>query len=119
MQFAPALSVLPQVVVSAKSPLCPIEIVVLPVPELVTVTFCPALVVPTACEPNVRLVGDGVTMTVVVPVPVRVTVCGEFDAASVTESVPVRVPPAVGVNVTLTVQLIPAFSVVPQLFVCA
>jgi len=32
-----------------------------------------------------------------------------------TESVPVRVPIAVGVNVTLTVQLAPAFNVVPQL----
>jgi hypothetical protein len=39
------------------------------------------------------------------PVPVNLTVCGEFVASSVIVTVPVRVPVAVGVNVTITVQL--------------
>jgi hypothetical protein len=37
----------------------------------------------------------------------------------VTEIAPVRVPVVVGVNVTVSVQLDPAFRVVEQLFVCA
>ena len=85
-----------------------------------TVTGLLALVVPTACEANVKLAGVAVTVTTVaVPVPVKLTVCGEFDAVSVIEIVPVRVPVTVGVKVTFTVQFAPAFSVVPQVFVCA
>ena len=53
-----------------------------------------------------------------IPVPVRLAVCGLFVALSVTVRVPVRVPPAVGVNVTLMVQVSPAATLAPQLFVC-
>ena len=48
------------------------------------------------------------------PVPVRLTVCGLFAAVSVNVSVPVAVPVAVGENVTPTVQLAPAATLVPQ-----
>jgi hypothetical protein len=61
VQFASAFSVGGQVLVSAKSPLGAIEIVVLAAPELVTITAWLALVVPTPCEANVKLVGEGVT----------------------------------------------------------
>jgi hypothetical protein len=37
----------------------------------------------------------------------------------VIETAPVRVPTCVGANFTLTVQVAPAFSVLPQVFVCA
>jgi hypothetical protein len=57
--------------------------------------------------------------TGVVPVPVSVTVCGLPVALSVIVSVPVRVPPAVGVKVTLIVQLAPAATVDPQVLVSA
>ena len=40
------------------------------------------------------------------PVPVRLEVCGLFEALSDTLNVPVLVPTAVGVNVTLIVQLV-------------
>jgi hypothetical protein len=56
------------------------------------------------------------------PLPVSVTVCGLPEALSVSVSVPVRAPLAVGVNVTLIVQLPPAAIVEGesgQLFVCA
>ena len=66
------------------------------------------------------LVGVAVTVTVAAaPVPVSPTDCGEFVAWSVIEIEPVRVPVVVGLNVTLTVQLAPAASVVEQVFVCA
>ena len=64
-QFAPAVRVPVQVlageVAMAKSPLGATEIVVFTVPVFFTVTLCAGLVVPTACEPNVRLVGVGAT----------------------------------------------------------
>jgi hypothetical protein len=69
------------------------------VPVFITVTLNGALVVLTACGPNVKLLG--VTLTVAappVPVPVSVTVCGLPVALSVNVIVPVRVPVAVGLN---------------------
>ena len=53
------------------------------------------------------------------PVPLRDTVCGLPEALSVTVSVPVREPAAVGVKVTLTVQLLLAAREVPQLLLWA
>ena len=52
-----------------------------------------------------------------IPVPVSDTVCGLPVALSTTESVPVLVPTAVGVNVTLIVQNAPIARLVPQLLV--
>lgn len=109
-------SVVPQVLVCEKSPLAATVIDVDPVPVFFTVTTLAALVVPIVCAANVSLVGVAVTTTVAaLPVPVRATVCGEFVALSATETVPVRVPTAVGLNVTDMVQLalLPP-SVVPQ-----
>ena len=86
---------------------------------LFTFTTCGALLVPTFCELNVKLVGVTVNCGVLeAPVPVSDTFCGLLEAESVSVSVPVRVPPAVGVKVTLTVQLAPAARLLPQLLVC-
>lgn len=87
-----------------------------PVPVLVTVKDMLLLVVPTGCDGNVKLVGEGVTMTVV-PVPDNITLCGEVDELSVIVIEPGRLPPVVGENVTLTVQVAPPANEVPQLFV--
>ena len=118
VQFAPAPSVLPQVVLDcAKSPVgAPTASVVDPVPEFVTVKDMGALVVSTVCDGNVKVVGAGITMTVV-PVPDRVTVWGEVAALSVIVMVPGRLPLVVGANVTLIVQVAPPANVVPQLLV--
>jgi hypothetical protein len=51
-----------------------------------------------------------------VPVPVSATVCGEPVALSTTDREAVRLPDAVGVKVTVMMQLAPAASDVPQLF---
>ena len=122
VQDAPAFSVLPQVFVCAKSPAAgPTEIVVDNVPVFFTVTTLAALVVPTVCAGNVSLEGVTVTVTVPpeVPVPDRVTTCGEFAALSVIEILPGSEPFAVGVNDTVTVQLVPICNSVPQLFIWA
>ena len=54
------------------------------------------------------------------PVPLRDEDCGlPLEASSVTVSVPVRVPGAVGVNVMFTLQFALGVNVEPQLLVCA
>jgi len=74
--------------------------VTLAVLVFVTVTLSGALVVPTVCDPNVKLLGVTVTVAAaLVPVPVSVTVCGLPVALSVNVIVPVRVPVTVGLNV--------------------
>src|SRR5580658_1923459 len=71
--------------------------------SLVMVIVLNALVAPTADE---KLVIDaGETSTGALPAPFNVRVCGLFGASSATESVAVRVPEAVGVKVTESVQL--------------
>jgi len=53
----------------------------------------------------------------VVPMPLSVTFCGLPLALSVMLSAAVRVPDAVGLKVTLTVQLAPAANELPQVWV--
>ncbi len=79
--------------------------------------FVPVMVtdVPTAAEVGDKLV----TASPASPVPVRFTTCGLVEALSVRTIVPVRVPAAVGVNVTLIVQFDPAASVAAQVVVSA
>ena len=50
--------------------------------------------------------------------PVRLMLCGLLAALSVMVIAPVRVPVAVGVKVTLMVQLPAAATNVPQVLVC-
>ena len=75
---------------------------------------------PTDGTVKVRLSGERLTAgAVLAPVPVKPTVCGLPTALSEMLIVPLRVPVAVGVKVTLIVQLAPAASELPQLSVCA
>jgi hypothetical protein len=53
------------------------------------------------------------------PVPAKGSVCTPLGALSVRVNAPLRAPPAVGLNVTLIVQLLPAARFVPQAFVSA
>jgi hypothetical protein len=53
------------------------------------------------------------------PVPARLTVCGLFAALSAIVRLAVRLPVAVGVKVTLIVQLAPVATLDPQLLACA
>src|ERR1019366_2120303 len=62
--------------------------------------------------PKFNVLADNVTA--VLPVPLRLTFCGLFEAVSVKVSVPEAAPVAVGVNVTPTAQLAAAARLVPQ-----
>ena len=77
------------------------------------------LVVLTCWLPNDSDVGESVAEGVLVPVPLRLAVCGLLLALSLTDSVALRLPVAVGVNVTLMVQRELPASEVPQLLVWA
>ena len=84
------------------------------VPTLVRVTVFAALVVPVATVPKFNLVGDSFA---VVPIPLSGTGCGLPLALSVTLSAALRVPVAVGLNVTLIVQLAAAARELPHVWV--
>jgi len=107
VQLAPAANVLGdngQVEVCAKSP----EVKMLKIVSgtawlFFTVKLFAALVVPNTWLPKERLAADKVTEPV--PVPLNCAVCGVLVALSLTVSLPVRAPSAVGVKVTEMVQL--------------
>ena len=84
------------------------------VPVLLTVTLCEALVLPMAVEASVSDVGDMLATGAVTdtPEPDNAMVIGVSVLLCEMLSVPVRVPAAVGVNDTITVQLRPVFTVV-------
>jgi hypothetical protein len=71
------------------------------VPAFFTVKVVAALVVPTATEPNPCVAG--VRVIGAVPVPVKLAVC--VPALSITVRVPVRAPVALGVKLTVMVQV--------------
>src|SRR5271157_1905606 len=123
VQLAPAATEVPQVLVCAKSPaLAPVSAMLerlkAAAPPLVRVAVSVPLLVFTAWLPNERLLGDKLTVAEV-PVPLRLRDCGLPLALSVKLTEADRLALAVGSNVTLTVQLAPAATEVPQVLVCA
>ena len=90
----------------------------LALPVLLKVTVWAALVVPMVRLPKVRLVAERPTTAAVpAPVPVKLTVCGLPLASSRMLTAAVRLPAAVGVNLTLIVQLPPAATQLPHVLV--
>src|SRR5437016_5277975 len=79
-------------------------------PVFVSVTVIGALVVASSWLPKSRPVGANPTPGAV-PFPLRENICGLPPASSASDSVPVRAPEAVGVKVTLMVQVPPAAKV--------
>jgi hypothetical protein len=123
VQFAPAATLAPQLLVCAKSlALVPESAMLVTLkdvlPEFVRVTVWAVPVVPTDWLPKARLVEERLTTAVaLVPVPERVTVWGLPPTLSVMDSEAVRLPLAAGRNVTLTEQLALAASELPQVLV--
>lgn len=119
-QVAPAASDAPHVLVWPKSagfaPAIEIErMASAAFPVLLNVAVCAALLAPVfAVKVSEAGERDATGAAGAVPVPLSDAVCGEFDALSVTVSVPGSEPRDVGVNVTAFVQVDPAASVVPQ-----
>jgi hypothetical protein len=95
---------------AAKSPDAAMEMIVRgPVPVLVSVTVCAALVVFSVWLPNVRLVGARVTAGVgIAPIPLSAMSCELVLVLSVSCNVAVSAPTTVGLKVTLTVQVLVA-----------
>jgi hypothetical protein len=120
VQVAAGAILLPmQVFVLLKSaPLVPATVTALTVnaafPLLVIVIAWPALVVPIFWLANVRLTGESMTPGAsAIPRPLSATDCGESAALSVIERLAERFPAAVGVNVTVTMQVPPAAMLLP------
>jgi hypothetical protein len=118
VQLAPAARLALHVLVSEKSPLT-VMLVMLraALPVFLSVTGCGLLHVPTACGGKVKEAGERLSEGVPTPVPVRLTVWVAGLALSVIVKVPLSEPPRVGVKVTLKVQLAPAATLAPQLLV--
>jgi hypothetical protein len=100
----PGATLPPQVLVEVKSPL---------VTTLEMSSVALALLVSVAdrewlldVKSGVKTRGFGVSVTLV-PVPLRLTICGLLESLSFMVSVPVLVPVAVGTKVTLIVQIFP------------
>lgn len=74
-----------------------------PLPVFVSVVLCPALGVPTFCDPRFRLVGTNMTPGAV-PVPLRAMICVLGVASSLMSTCPVVRPCAAGVKDTVIVQ---------------
>jgi hypothetical protein len=88
-------------------------------PVLVRITVCALLVVPTVWIEKIKPAGAKLTADpAATPVPAKVTVFGPSGTLSEILRLPLRVPAAVGVKTTLTVQFFPAATLVPQLLVC-
>ena len=84
------------------------------VPTLVNVIVFAGLAVPMATVPKFKLLGESFA---VVPIPVNVTFCGLPAALSVMARAALRVPDAVGLKVTLMLQLAPTAIELPQVVV--
>jgi hypothetical protein len=120
VQLAPALTLDPQVVVSPKySALVPVIAMLLMLsavlPVFESLIACAALVLLRAWLPKAMLVVLNDTRGPV-PVPVKATDCEPFGALSVMVSDAPLLPGTVGTKLTDTVQLPPAFSVAPQVW---
>jgi hypothetical protein len=74
-------------------------------PVLDNVTVCAPLAVPRFCDENVSPAVFTAACPAPVPVPLRVTACGDPGALSVIVKVAVRVPLAVGANRIVILQL--------------
>ena len=122
VQLVPSASELPQLLVCEKSPgfvppTAMLVMVKVALPVLLSVTTFAELLVPSTWLGNTRLTGESDTAGAM-PVPVSGTVCGLPPALSATLTLAVRVPLAVGVNVTLMDHEPPAATDDPQVLVC-
>ena len=100
LQFAPAAKLVPQLLANTnEDAFVPVRAMLVmdkvALPVLVKVTACDAVAVPTAEEPNDRLVAESVAAGPR-PVPVSATFCGDPPALSLMVMAAVSAPPVVG-----------------------
>jgi hypothetical protein len=117
VQLPPGFTVVPQVLACVNDPVTTIFVMLrIPSPVLLSVTVWGLLDVKTTCLGNVRLVGERDTVGST-PVPVREMVADPFAPLSRMVTAALLAPKFVGVKVTEIVQLVPAATPVPQVFV--
>jgi len=88
------------------------EMLTLELPELVRVTVCGVLLLPTVTFPKLRLLGLAVRSKVeVTPVPLNAMVEWELEASLTSERLPVTLPALAGAKATLKLVLCPALRV--------
>lgn len=122
VQLALGARVWPQVLVWLKSPaLLPVVAMLamfsVAFPLLLMEMVSDGLDDPTSRLLKTKLPGESVIAGALMPIPVRETICGLPTALSEIMMLPVRVPVAVGVNVTKMLQLAWAARLLPQLLV--
>jgi hypothetical protein len=114
VHFAPAVMLPPHVLLATAKPA--LGVVLLNTRAMfwwfVSVTVLARLVVPTDTVPKLNEATESVTG--VIPVPARLTVCGLFVALSVKVSVPATGPVAFGENVTPTMHVAPVAMPTPH-----
>src|SRR5207248_11801320 len=123
VQFAPTANAAPQVPPAAPAgrengcgrppPKVKLPPANAPVPVLVTVSVCAALVVPATWFPNASGLGETVAV-LETPVPLSETGEPATGTLPVMVTEPAAGPAVVGVNTTLMVQVLAAASVAPQ-----
>jgi hypothetical protein len=120
LQKAPAPSPLPQLFVTAKSPLTVmLAKLSAAAPMLVNAIVFAALLVPSVCAAKLSEAGLSETTGAAKPVPLKLIVSGLLAALLLITMLPLRAPTAVGVKVTLIVQFAPCARVAPQVVVLA
>jgi hypothetical protein len=124
VQLAPALSVLPQVLLWANAvgfvPASAMPVMAsVPLPVFVSVTVWAELDVPTDCVANEKLLVLRIAAGVATPVPPKLTLCGLPGALSVTVTLAPSAVATRGTKVTERVQLAPALRLLQQLVVSA
>jgi hypothetical protein len=120
-QLAPAAKLAPQLFANTnEGAFVPVTVMLVmesvASPELVKVTACDALAIPTFTEPNDRLVAESFTPAAATPVPLRAMDCGEPTALSVMVMAAVRAPEDTGAKCPCMEQFAPAARLVPQPF---
>ena len=81
------------------------DVTVTGAPLAVRVPLSGELEEPTTTLPKLKLDGETANVPAAVPLPDNAIAVVEFDAFDVTDKLPLAVPPAVGVNVTVNVTL--------------
>ena len=119
VQLAPTVRLAAQLLAKANSDaFVPVTAMLLicntALPVLVSVTDCDSLGVFATTEPNARLFADRLTNGST-PVPLNAILCGELVSLSVTVTVAVIAPVAVGAKCPWMLQLDPAARLDPQL----
>jgi hypothetical protein len=114
VQLAPAARLAGQALVWEKSPVAAMFVTLsVALPPFVTLIVCAVLAAPRSSPPKFKLAGETLA-SAPTPFPAKEILCEPGTALSLRSSAPVRLPGAVGLNITVTVQAAPGLKELPQ-----